>query len=84
MTDSLTDFDPARLEDLTADLDALRAAKLRAELRGSVYKTALQRIGAFATVRSKDDSKTFARVNRAAMRHIAECVDSAIASAEKP
>lgn len=44
MTDSLTDFDLARFEDLTADLDALRAAKLRAELKASVVLTALEKI----------------------------------------
>jgi hypothetical protein len=38
-------------------------------------------IRTFATVRSKDDSKTFSRVNRGALRNIAEHANSAIAKA---
>jgi len=36
-------------------------------------------IAAFADIRSKDDSKVFARVNRGAMRTIAEKANAAIA-----
>ena len=40
-------------------------------------------IAAFADLRSQDDSKTFARVNRGALRTIAERANTARASAEQ-
>lgn len=41
----------------------------------------LKWLAAFADVRSKDESKVFARVNRAALRNIAERAGAAIAKA---
>jgi hypothetical protein len=62
---------PKHYPDLAADLDALLSALER-------QKEALTWIGAFAEIRSKDDSKTFARVNRGALRNICDRARSAL------
>lgn len=54
-------------------------------ISGGEMVSVLKWIAAFATVRSQDDSKVFARVNRGAMRTIAEKAYAALAAAgQKP
>lgn len=63
--------------------DAEVAAHGRSRAQVEAMRKALEWIEVFAQVRAKDDSKTFARVNRAALRTIAEKAAALSAPAEE-
>ena len=62
-------------EALTAENERLRQPQTDAL---KIARETLEFIAVFADVRSKDDSKTFARVNRGALRTIAEKANAAL------
>jgi hypothetical protein len=69
VSDFITESEAKLLE----ELGPLEMARLIETLVGD-----LEWIEAFAGIRSQDDSKTFARVNRGALRNIAACATAAI------
>lgn len=72
-----TDYDISHSEALLLEAyGPLEMARIIEHLAGE-----LAWLKTFATVRSQDDSKTFARANRGAMRTIAERADAAFAHA---